>query len=162
VLAGGPADRDRVVAQPLTRLQAHPHALPAGRLLAALATVASVTFLDTAWKLAVLAPGHTPALDTPTTLLRPLATLLVGVLAAAGVILLPRACVPGTLLVLGGVSSNVVSLVLWGAVPNPIALRLAFGTLHCNLADLCIWCGALAFLGAALVSLARMPAAQPA
>lgn len=150
-----------MVAQPLTRLEAHPRALPAGRLLAALATAASVTLVDTAWKLAVLAPGRAPALDTPTTLLRPLATVLVGLLAASGVMLLPRACVPGTLLVLGGVCSNVVSLVLWGAVPNPIALRLAAGTLHFNLADLCVWCGALVFLGAALVSLARMPAGQP-
>ena len=96
-------------------------------------------------------------MDAPSSLLRPLATLLVGLAAFAGVFLLPRCCLPGALLVAGGVTSNLVSLVLWRAVPNPLSVHLAGGVLHLNLADICITGGALSFFVATLWTLWRMP-----
>jgi len=118
-----------------------------------------VSLGDTTWKAASLAGGNgVGTLDAPSSLLRPLATLLIGLLALSGALLLPRLCVPGVLLVIGGVSSNVVSLALWRAVPNPIGMRLAGGILHCNLADLCIWSGGLVFLAAAFWTIWRLPA----
>ncbi len=95
---------------------------------------AGVSSLDTGWKAALLASGHA-ALDTPGSLVRPLGTLFVGLLALAGVVLLPVACLPGLLLVVAGVSSNMASLLRWHTVPNPLALAFAGGTLHFNLAD---------------------------
>jgi hypothetical protein len=48
--------------------------------------------------------------------------------------------------------------VLWRGVPNPLALGVAGGILHFNLADLCVWSGGVLFLVAALWTIARMPA----
>jgi len=100
------------------------------------------------------------ALDAPSSLLRPLATVLVGLAALTAALALPALCVPGASLVVAGVSSNVVSLALWHAVPNPLRLDLAGGILHFNLADLCVTGGGLLFLAAALWTLWRMPDEQ--
>ena len=120
------------------------------------AAVCVVGGIDTTWKAAALVSGH-GAMDAPSSWLRPLATLLVGLAAFAGVLLLPRCCLPGALLVAGGVTSNLVSLVLWRAVPNPLSVHLAGGVLHLNLADICITGGALSFLAATFWTLWRMP-----
>lgn len=81
-------------------------------------------------------------------------------LALTGVLLLPRLCLPGVLLVVGGVGSNVISLALWRGVPNPLSVHLAGGILHFNLADLCIYSGGLVFLVATLWTIWRMPEEQ--
>ena len=117
--------------------------------------------IDISWKAAALAAGHgDAAIDAPSSLLRPFATLLVGLVALTGALLLPRLCVPGAFLVVAGVSSNVVSLVLWRAVPNPLGVHLADGILYFNLADVCVTGGGLLFLAALLWTLWRMPDEQ--
>lgn len=88
--------------------------------------VAAVGGVDISWKAAALAAGHgAAALDAPSSILRPLATVLVGLAALAGALVLPALCLPGAYLVVAGVSSNIASLVLWRAVPNPLGLHLA-------------------------------------
>jgi hypothetical protein len=148
-----------VLAPSQPHLQAPPWRAHWRRIPLAIAAAATVGVGDIGWKAATLASGQGAAtLDAPSSLLRPLATLLVGALALSGVLVLPRLCVPGVLLVVGGVSSNVVSLVLWRAVPNPIGVAVAGGMLRCNLADLCIWGGGLIFLAAAFWTIWRLPA----
>ena len=115
-----------------------------------------VTFADLASKVAAIAAGH-GALDTPTSPMRPLMTGLVGLVALAGALLLPRLCVPGMLLVAAGVTSNLVSLALWPGVPNPFGFAIAGGILHFNLADTCVSGGGVLFLAATLWTLWRMP-----
>ena len=123
--------------------------------------VAAVGGVDISWKAAALAAGHgAAALDAPSSILRPLATVLVGLAALAGALVLPALCLPGAYLVVAGVSSNIASLVLWRAVPNPLGLHLAGGILHFNLADACVSGGGLLFLTAALWTIWRMPEAQ--
>ena len=129
------------------------------RLLPAVAVAAVLGVTDTAWKAASLAASRGGlAVDTPTTLLRPLSALLVGLVALAGVLLVPRLCLPGLVLALAGAASNIVSLSLWHAVPDPLAVPVAGGILHFNLADLSIWSGALLFLTATLWTIWRLPA----
>ena len=123
----------------------------------AVAVVGVVSGVDLAWKASALAAGH-GALDAPSSLLRPFATVLVGMVALICVLRLPWLCVPGMLLVVGGVASNVFSLALWQAVPNPLGVHLAGEILHFNLADLCIYGGGLLFLAAAWWTIWRMPA----
>ncbi len=125
------------------------------------AVVAVVGGIDISWKAAALAAGHgAAALDAPTSILRPLATVLVGLVALAGTLVLPALCLPGAYLVVAGVSSNIASLVLWRAVPNPLGLQIAGGILHFNLADACVGGGGLLFLTAALWTIWRMSDAQ--
>ena len=111
-------------------------------MLLAVTAMAVVTGIDTAWKLAVVAEGH-GALDTPTSLVKPLGTFAVWLVATAGVALLPSLCVPGALLIACGLGSNLFSLALWRAAPNPLSVNLAGGALHFNLADICIGGGGL-------------------
>jgi hypothetical protein len=126
------------------------------RLPPVLVAVAALVAIDGSWKAAAVAAGR-GALDTPTSPLKPIATLVVGLLALAGVVLLPRLCLAGSVLVLCGVASNTVSLAVWHAVPNPLAIHVAGGILHFNLADTCVWAGGPLFLGAALWTLWRLP-----
>ena len=130
------------------------------RRLPLVATItAVVSTSDIGWKAASVAAGHSGlGLDAPSSLLRPLATLLIGVVALAGALLLPPLCLPGVFLVFGGVTSNVLSLALWRAVPNPLGVHVAGGILHYNLADLCVWSGGLLFLSATFWTLWRLPA----
>ena len=124
----------------------------------AVAVAAAVGGVDISWKAAALAAGHgAAALDAPSSMLRPFATLLVGVAALAGALVLPALCLPGAFLIVAGVSSNVASLALWRAVPNPLGVHLAGGILHFNLADLCVTGGGLLLLTAVLWTLWRMP-----
>jgi len=154
-----PADSRTMVAHAQPGLhswsrRAHWRRLP---LVAAVSAVVSTT--DIAWKAASIAAGHAAfGLDAPSSLLRPLATLLVGAVALTGVLLLPPLCLPGVSLVVGGVTSNVLSLALWRAVPNPVGIHLAGGILHFNLADMCVWSGGLLFLVATFWTIWRMPA----
>lgn len=129
------------------------------RLLPAAAFVAVVIGIDTASKSAAVLAGH-GSFDAPASMVRPLATMLVGLVALAGVLLLPRLCLPGALLVVAGVASNVVSLALWPGVPNPFGVHLAGGILHFNLADVCVCGGGALFLSAALYTIWRMPDEQ--
>jgi hypothetical protein len=125
------------------------------------AVVAAVGGIDISWKEAALAAGHGAAcMDTPSSLLKPFATLLVGLVALTAALLLPWFCLPGAFLVVAGVSSNVVSLALWGAVPNPFGVHVAGGILHFNLADVCVTGGAALFLAGALWTISRMPGEQ--
>lgn len=126
------------------------------RLALAGVVVAVVSGIDLSWKATALVAGH-GWLDAPTSFLRPSATLLIGLLALTGVLLVPWLCLPGVLLIVGGVSSNVASLVLWRAVPNPLGVQLAGGVLRFNLADLCIYGGGLIFLAGTYLTLWRMP-----
>lgn len=120
---------------------------------------AAVTGTDLSWKATALAAGHQVVeVHAPTSLVQPAATLLVGVVALVGVLFLPWLCLPGALLVVGGIASNVASLALWRGVPNPLRMRMAGGVLNFNLADLCVWGGCLIFLAAAFWSIYRMPA----
>jgi hypothetical protein len=143
----------------------HPHPQPRvasrihwWRIPFAVTVVLAVTGIDTAWKTAALAGGHAAAgMDAPTTMLKPLATMLVGLLALGASLMLPRLCVPGALLMAAGTSSNMLSLARWRAVPNPIAVHLAGGILHLNMADLCVTGGGALFLAASLWTLWRMP-----
>jgi len=129
------------------------------RLPFAVAGALAFAAFDLSWKAHVLAGGPTGAsLDVPTTLLRPLGTMLVGLAALAGALLLPRLCVPGLVSIFAGATSNLGSLSLWRGVPNPLSLGVAGGTLHFNLADLGVWGGCLVFLAAALWTIWRMPA----
>lgn len=124
----------------------------------AAAVVAAVSGIDISWKVAAIAAGHgVVAMDAPSSLLRPLVTLLVGLVALTGALLLPRLCAPGAFLIVAGSSSNVVSLALWRAVPNPLAVHLADGTLHFNLADVCVTGGGALFVAAVLWMAWRMP-----
>ena len=127
------------------------------RLPLAAAVIALVAGIDLPWKSAALAAGH-GWLDTPTSLVRPLGALLVGLLALTAVLLVPRLCLPGVLLVVGGSASNIASLAVWRAVPNPLGFHIAGGVVHFNLADLCVYCGGLLFLAAAYWTIWRMPA----
>jgi hypothetical protein len=146
---------------------AHPHPRPipavrAGRLHWArlpfvAAAVAAVCAIDTSWKSAAVAAGH-GALDVPASAARPLVTLAVAAAAIAAVLLAPWCCVPGALLVVCGVSSNLLSLALWRAVPNPIGVHLAGGILHFNLADVCVTGGGALFAAAMLRLLSQAPA----
>ena len=131
--------------------------LVCGRLFLAACVAASIGAIDVSWKSSALAAAGRVEVDAPGSLVRPLGTLAVGVLALAGVLLLPRVCLPGALLVVGGIAGNLASLALWHAVPNPLALPLAGGVLHTNLADLCVWSGCLLFLAGALWSIHRLP-----
>ena len=125
------------------------------------AVVASVGGIDLSWKAAAVAAGHgAAALDAPSSMLRPFATLLVGLVALTSALALPALCLPGAFLVVAGTSSNIASLALWRAVPNPLGAHLAGGILHFNLADVCVTGGGLLLLTAMLSSLWRMPAEQ--
>ena len=145
----------------------HPHVHPHPRVASrihwwriplALTAILAVTGTDTAWKSAALAAGHAAAgMDTPTTMLKPLATMLVGPLALGAALMLPRLCVPGALLMAAGATSNMLSLERWRAVPNPLAVHLAGGILHFNMADICVTGGGAVFLAAVLWTLWRMP-----
>ena len=147
-----------MVAHPHPRLAAPSVRLHWGRLPIAVLVAAALVGVDTSWKAAAMAATHgAAALDAPASLLRPILTLLVGLAALTGALMLPALCVPGAFLVVAGVSSNVVSLVLWRAVPNPLGVHLAGGVLHFNLADLCVTGGGLVFLIAVLWTLWRMP-----
>ena len=127
--AGVRADRCLVVAAP--------HSFPPSRTSAArpvhwwrlplLALFAcALCSVDTGWKALALAAGRSgAALDTPTTALKPYLTLAVGVAALVATLLLPRLFVPGALLVAAGVASNLISLSLWRAVPNPLSFKVA-------------------------------------
>ena len=75
-------------------------------------------------------------------------------MALAGVAALPAVCLPGALLVSAGLTSNLFSLALWQAVPNPLGVHLAGSVLHFNLADVCIGVGGLVVL----LSVALTPA----
>ena len=131
------------------------------RLWPGVALVGVVGGIDTSWKAATLAAGRgAAAMDAPSSLLRPSLTLLVGLAALTGALLLPRLCVPGAFLVVAGVSSNLVSLALWRAVPNPLGVHLAGGILHFNLADVCVTGGGAVFLAAVLWKIWRMPDEQ--
>ena len=128
------------------------------RLPLAAAVVAAVTGIDTSWKAAALAASHgAVGMDTPTTMLKPLATMLVGLAALTAALMLPRLCMPGALLLTAGVSSNILSLALWHAVPDPLGVHLAGGILRFNLADVCVMCGCCLFLAAVLWTVWRMP-----
>ena len=128
------------------------------RLPLVVAAVAAVSGVDLEWKAAALAAGDgAAALDTPSSVLKPLLTLVVGVAALTCALLLPRLCLPGALLVVAGVAANVISLDLWGAVPNPLGVHVAGGILHFNLADVCVTGGGLLFLAAVIWILGRMP-----
>jgi hypothetical protein len=151
------ADTGTIVAFAHPRLLSPVRRLIGRRLPLTAIAAALVCGGDMTWKAATLAAHGGGALDTPTTLLRPLATLLIGLAALAGVRLLPRICLPGVLLVVAGVTSNVASLALWHAVPNPIGLPVAGGILHLCLADLCVWTGGVLFLASALWAIWRMP-----
>jgi hypothetical protein len=146
-----------VVAHPHAGLVTHSRRLHWRRLVLAAASSFVIALLDISWKAASVASGRS-AIDAPTSTLRPLGTLLIGALALAGVLLLPRICLPGVLLVVGGAASNVGSLAVWRAVPDPLGVHLAGGILHFNLADLCVWGGGLLFLAASLWTIWRMPA----
>jgi hypothetical protein len=126
------------------------------RLPVAIPFVACVTVIDNLWKQAAVASGHS-ALDAPASIIRPALTLAVLVLALFGVLVLPRLCMVGALLVLSGVSSNIVSLGVWTAVPNPLGVHIGGGTLRFCLADTLVWSGSMLFLGAVLATLLRMP-----
>jgi hypothetical protein len=155
------ADSRHVVAQPHARLHPPFRRLHWRRLPLAATVALLVCGADISWKAATLAASPANgALDAPSSLLRPLATLLIGLAALSGVLLLPRLCLPGVLLVVGGVSSNVASLALWKAVPNPMGLNVAGGVLHLCLADLFVWSGGVLFLASALWVLWRMPDEQ--
>jgi hypothetical protein len=131
------------------------------RLPMVAAVVAVVGGIDLSWKAAALAAGHgAAALDAPSSMLRPFATLLVGLAALTSALVLPALCLPGAFLVVAGASSNVASLALWRAVPNPLGVHLAGGILHFNLADLCVTGGGLLLLAAVLWTLWRMPDEQ--
>ncbi len=138
------ADEDQVVASagafPHLRRSARP--LRWGRVLSAVTAVAALTGIDTAWKLAAVIGGH-GALDAPTSIVKPLGTFAVWLIALGGVALLPSLCVPGALLVACGVGSNLFSLALWRAAPNPLSVHIAGGILHFNLADACVAGGGL-------------------
>ncbi len=128
------------------------------RIPFAVTVVLAVTGVDTAWKTAALAAGRAAAgMDTPTTMLKPVTTMLVGLLALGAALMLPRLCVPGALLMAAGTSSNMLSLARWRAVPNPIAVHLAGGILRFNMADICVTGGGALFLAAVLWTLWRMP-----
>lgn len=124
---------------------------------------AAVATVDLGWKTGALAA--TPdavAIDTPTTALRPLTTLLLAVVAIAGGLLLPRLCLPGALLVLGGAVSNVASIVVWHGVPDPLSVGLGWGVLHFNPADVSVWSGSVLFLAAAYLTIWQLPTAPAA
>jgi hypothetical protein len=153
------ADTWKVAAHPLPALRLRPSRVHWRRLpLAILATVL-VSGGDLAWKAAVLAAHHGSfAMDVPSSPAKPFFSLLVGILALGGALLLPWLCVPGVLLVVGGVTANVTSLALWRAVPNPVGVHVAGGTLHFNLADVCVLGGGLLFLSTVFWTLWRLPA----
>jgi hypothetical protein len=125
------------------------------RIPALVAFVGCVAAIDNAWKESAVVSGH-GALDAPSSILRPALTLTVGAVALVGVLVLPRLCMLGALLVLTGVSSNIASLAIWKAVPNPLGVHVAGGVLHFCLADTCVWAGSLLFFAAVLWSLWRM------
>jgi hypothetical protein len=150
-----------VVAYAHPRLVARSRRLHWSRLPFVAAVAACVSAIDIGWKASALAAGHgAAALDTPSSILRPAATVLVGLAALAAALALPALCVPGAFLVVAGVSSNVASLVLWRAVPNPLGFHVAGGVLRFNLADVCVTGGGLVFLTAVLWTLWRMPDEQ--
>jgi hypothetical protein len=156
--ARSPVDTPDVVAHVHPRLVGGSRRLHWWRLPIAAAVAAAVSGIDIGWKSAALAAGHgAAALDAPSSILRPVATLVVGLAALTAALVLPALCVPGAFLVVAGVSSNVASLVLWRAVPNPLRVHLGGGILHFNLADICVTGGGLVFLTAALWTLWRMP-----
>ena len=123
----------------------------------AVTVVLAVTEVDTAWTAALAAGRAAAGMDTPTTMLKPVTTMLVGPLALGAALMLPRLCVPGALLMAAGATSNMLSLERWRAVPNPLAVHLAGGILHLNMADLCVTGGGALFLAASLWTLWRMP-----
>ena len=127
------------------------------RLLLAASSVLVVGAADFGVKASALAAGGGVGVDVPTSVVRPMGSGLIGVLALVGVLVLPRLCLPGALLFLGGACSNFVSLFVWGGVPDPFAVPVAGGLLHFNLADSCIWAGSALFLAAVLWTLWRMP-----
>ncbi len=128
------------------------------RLPLVVAAVAVVSGVDLEWKAAALAAGRgAAALDTPSSAVKPSLTLVVGIAALASALLLPRLCLPGALLVVAGVAANVISLDVWGAVPDPLAVHVAGGILHFNLADVCVTGGGLLFLAAVTWTLGRIP-----
>ncbi len=129
------------------------------RLPLALMVAAGIGTIDTTWKAVSLAAGRSAAaLDVPSTILRPSLTLVIGIAALVSTLLFPPIFLPGTLLVTAGAGSNLFSLGLWRAVPNPLAVHLAGGVLHFNLADLCVTGGCALFLAAAWRTIWRMPA----
>ncbi len=150
------ADSDRVVAYSHPHL-AHSRRGHLWRLPLAAAVVTVVIGIDSASKAAALIAGH-GAMDAPSSSVRPVGTILVGLMALAGIALLPALCLPGALLVMAGSGSNILSLALWPGVPNPLGVHIAGGILHFNLADVCVVGGGALFLAAALWTIWRMPA----
>ncbi len=133
------------------RWRVHPR-----RLLLAAPAVAAVAGLDLHVKAAALAAGGT-GVDVPTSVARTAGAAAIGLLALLSIFVLPRLCLPGAVLFAGGAVSNLVSLGIWGGVPDPFELAVAGGVLHCNLADCCVWAGSVLFLVSALWILWRMP-----
>lgn len=140
----------------LTSCRSARQRLPLQRLALA-AAAALVCGPDLAWKATILGSRGATTIDTPTTLLRPLATAALSALALAALLVLPRLCLPGVALVLGGSLSNLASLALWRGVPDPLELRVGHALVHFNLADTCVWSGSLLFLLAAYWTLWRLP-----
>ena len=136
-------------------MAAQPHPLPElGPLTRLAPVVAAVACVSAACVLhsAVLAAGQgAAAMDVPTSAAKPLGTVLVGLAALAALLLLPRPCVPGALLLAGGVAANLAALALWGAVPDPFGLAVAGGILHFDAADVCVVVGG-ALLAATMLS----------
>jgi hypothetical protein len=126
------------------------------RLLLLVPGVAAVAAVDLYVKSAALAAGGT-GVDVPTSVLRTAGAGGAGLLALLAIFVLPRLCLPGALLFVGGAASNLVSLAIWHGVPDPFVLGVAGGDLHFNLADCCVWSGSLVFLASVLWTLWRMP-----
>jgi hypothetical protein len=126
------------------------------RLLLLAPVVAAVAAVDLHVKSVALATGGT-GVDVPTSVLRTGGAAAVGFVALLACFVLPRLCLPGLLLFVGGAASNLVSLAIWHGVPDPFELGIAGGVLHFNLADCCVWAGSLLFLASVLWTLWRMP-----
>jgi hypothetical protein len=151
--------RVAVAAQPLGHRHLSARRVQWRRLSVAAAATAAVVGADLWWKATALATAHGGVeVHSPGSALRPALSLLVGLVALSGVVLLPPLCVPGAVLAFAGISSNIASLAIWGGVPNPLSLQLGGGVLDLNLADLCLWGGCLLFLAGVFTTLVRMPA----
>jgi hypothetical protein len=134
-------------------------ARPVRRLPIALVAAGVVAFVDLVWKSAAIAAAHGAlAVDTPSSLVRPAATVIALPIALVAVATVPGLCLPGALLALAGVSGNLASLAIWHAVPDPLSVAVAGGQLHFNLADLCIWSGCVVLLLSAVWAIWRIPA----
>jgi hypothetical protein len=119
----------------------------------------TVALFDLGWKAAALAAGHGAlAVDTPSSLVKPVATVIALPIVLVAVATVPALCLPGAVLALAGVSGNLASLAIWHAVPDPLSVGVAGGQLHFNLADLCIWSGGVVFVLSAAWAIWRLPA----